>query len=103
MFAGRGASMKVLFRVGTLAMVMLILGLPAMRKVGAKSPAPQSKNSPSAPTPSPTQSPASQRPPQTTTSQAYPAAQVEGGQSVFLQQCAFCHGRDAGGGETGPD
>jgi cytochrome c oxidase cbb3-type subunit 3 len=22
---------------------------------------------------------------------------------VFLQQCAFCHGRDAGGGETGPD
>jgi cytochrome c oxidase cbb3-type subunit 3 len=25
------------------------------------------------------------------------------GGSVFQQNCAFCHGRDAGGGETGPD
>lgn len=25
------------------------------------------------------------------------------GQSLFQQQCAFCHGRDAAGGETGPD
>jgi len=25
------------------------------------------------------------------------------GGPVFLQQCAFCHGRDAGGGEDGPD
>jgi cytochrome c oxidase cbb3-type subunit III len=24
------------------------------------------------------------------------------GESVFMQNCAFCHGRDAGGGETGP-
>jgi cytochrome c oxidase cbb3-type subunit 3 len=28
---------------------------------------------------------------------------IESGQAVFLQRCAFCHGRDAGGGETGPD
>lgn len=28
---------------------------------------------------------------------------IENGQSIFLQRCAFCHGRDAGGGETGPD
>jgi mono/diheme cytochrome c family protein len=28
---------------------------------------------------------------------------VENGHSVFEQNCAFCHGRDAGGGETGPD
>lgn len=34
---------------------------------------------------------------------SYPAALVESGQSLFLQNCAFCHGRDAGGGETGPD
>jgi cytochrome c oxidase cbb3-type subunit 3 len=27
---------------------------------------------------------------------------VAGG-SLFQQNCAFCHGRDAGGGETGPD
>jgi cytochrome c oxidase cbb3-type subunit 3 len=25
------------------------------------------------------------------------------GNSLFQQNCAFCHGRDAGGGETGPD
>jgi cytochrome c oxidase cbb3-type subunit III len=35
--------------------------------------------------------------------QTFPAAQVENGQTLFLQNCAFCHGRDAGGGETGPD
>ncbi|MGC2404211.1 MAG: c-type cytochrome [Acidobacteriaceae bacterium] len=30
------------------------------------------------------------------------AAATAGG-GVFQQNCAFCHGRDAGGGETGPD
>ena len=29
--------------------------------------------------------------------------QVQKGQSLFATQCAFCHGRDAAGGETGPD
>lgn len=29
--------------------------------------------------------------------------QVQAGKSLFAQQCAFCHGRDAGGGESGPD
>ena len=28
---------------------------------------------------------------------------VKTGQTLFQQQCAFCHGRDAGGGETRPD
>ena len=28
---------------------------------------------------------------------------IENGKSLFQQDCAFCHGRDAGGGETGPD
>jgi len=31
------------------------------------------------------------------------AALVERGQSLFQRDCAFCHGRDAAGGETGPD
>ncbi len=35
--------------------------------------------------------------------ESYPPALVESGQSLFQQNCAFCHGRDAGGGETGPD
>ena len=42
-------------------------------------------------------------PTKTVTPQTYPQAQIEAGQGVFLQNCAFCHGRDAGGGETGPD
>lgn len=29
--------------------------------------------------------------------------QVEAGRALFLQNCAFCHGRDAMGGESGPD
>jgi cytochrome c oxidase cbb3-type subunit 3 len=28
---------------------------------------------------------------------------VEAGQTRFQKECAFCHGRDAGGGEDGPD
>jgi cytochrome c oxidase cbb3-type subunit 3 len=37
------------------------------------------------------------------TESGYPAPLIESGQSLFQQDCAFCHGRDAGGGETGPD
>lgn len=33
----------------------------------------------------------------------YPAALVETGAGLFRQNCAFCHGRNATGGETGPD
>ena len=40
---------------------------------------------------------------QSTTSQAAPGEQVQKGQALFATQCAFCHGRDAAGGETGPD
>lgn len=40
--------------------------------------------------------------------QSLPPAEVsplalENGQTLFQQNCAFCHGRDAAGGETGPD
>lgn len=31
------------------------------------------------------------------------AALAEAGGAQFTQQCGFCHGRDAGGGEDGPD
>jgi len=34
---------------------------------------------------------------------SYPLAQVQDGDSLFQQNCAFCHGRTAGGGEGGPD
>jgi cytochrome c oxidase cbb3-type subunit III len=35
--------------------------------------------------------------------QSFSPARVASGHSLFLQNCAFCHGRDAGGGESGPD
>jgi cytochrome c oxidase cbb3-type subunit 3 len=34
---------------------------------------------------------------------SYPLPQVQSGGLVFRQHCSFCHGRDAGGGESGPD
>lgn len=46
---------------------------------------------------------AAQSTPQASAPQAAPTEQVQKGQSLFATQCAFCHGRDAGGGETGPD
>jgi cytochrome c oxidase cbb3-type subunit 3 len=53
--------------------------------------------------PAPGQSPASLPPPQTVTPQTYPAEQIQVGEGRFASQCGFCHGRDAAGGETGPD
>jgi cytochrome c oxidase cbb3-type subunit III len=51
----------------------------------------------------PGQSPASQRPPATTVPQSYSAGQIRAGESRFVSECGFCHGRDAQGGESGPD
>ena len=51
----------------------------------------------------PTQSPASRRPLKTVTPQTYPIEQIQAGGVRFSSQCGFCHGRDAAGGETGPD
>lgn len=33
----------------------------------------------------------------------YPAELVQNGAALFRQDCSFCHGRDAAGGESGPD
>jgi mono/diheme cytochrome c family protein len=40
------------------------------------------------------------RPPATVTVQAYPAEQVQAGQTAFASRCGFCHGRDTAGGEA---
>ena len=39
----------------------------------------------------------------TVASKSYPPALIASGGSFFRQNCSFCHGRDAGGGESGPD
>ena len=51
----------------------------------------------------PGQSPASPRRPEAAAPQSYPPEQVQAGQRLFSAQCGFCHGRDAMGGESGPD
>ena len=51
----------------------------------------------------PSPSPASKPPPASKSRDAYPAEQVQAGQSKFAAECGFCHGRDAAGGESGPD
>jgi Cytochrome c, mono- and diheme variants len=37
-----------------------------------------------------------------TQNKAAPKELIESGRTLFQQQCGFCHGRGAGGGETGP-
>jgi len=49
------------------------------------------------------QSPASQPRLKTLTPQTYTAEQIQTGELRFGAQCGFCHGRDAAGGEIGPD
>jgi cytochrome c oxidase cbb3-type subunit III len=36
-------------------------------------------------------------------SKVYPPQLVQQGSALFRKDCSFCHGRDAGGGESGPD
>jgi cytochrome c oxidase cbb3-type subunit 3 len=50
-----------------------------------------------------TQSPASRPRPKPATPQTYTPAQVRDGEVRFAAQCGFCHGKDAAGGESGPD
>jgi cytochrome c oxidase cbb3-type subunit 3 len=49
------------------------------------------------------QSPAARPRPKSVAPQTYTAAQVKSGEGKFTGQCGFCHGRDAAGGEGGPD
>jgi len=60
-------------------------------------------NSQGRPARSQTQSPASKPRPKSATPQTYSAGQVRAGEVQFGAQCGFCHGKDAAGGESGPD
>lgn len=86
------------FWIRALIFAILLVVVVAARELSIQAQAAQGQNPPPA-----AASPASQVPQQTVTPQTYPQAQIDAGQGVFLQNCAFCHGRDAGGGETGPD
>jgi cytochrome c oxidase cbb3-type subunit 3 len=43
------------------------------------------------------------KPSGTVAPKSYPPALVQSGSDLFRQDCSFCHGREAGGGESGPD
>jgi len=49
------------------------------------------------------QSPASSPRLKSSTPQTYTSEQIREGEIRFGAQCGFCHGKDAAGGETGPD
>lgn len=92
------------------SIVVLSVWVAAFLQAQAPAPAPTPPATPPAQAPQPPAqgggrqgSPASQRPPQSVTPQTYPPEQVLAGQALFASQCGFCHGRDAMGGETGPD
>lgn len=51
----------------------------------------------------PSQSPAARPRPKAKDTETWPAEQVKAGEIRFVSQCGFCHGRDAAGGESGPD
>jgi cytochrome c oxidase cbb3-type subunit 3 len=78
------------FRWPLLGSVLLVLALFASLAVSAaqapshNAPAPAKQTGPVVP-------------------RSYPLALVQSGGLVFRQHCSFCHGRDAGGGESGPD
>ena len=55
------------------------------------------------PTFMPSGAPAQATPPAPVAMAAGPRTPAGPGASTYLQNCAFCHGRDAGGGESGPD
>jgi cytochrome c oxidase cbb3-type subunit 3 len=79
---------------------MKILKLFALASIAfAQPPNPQARP-PRAPS---TQSPASKARPKSATPQRYSADEVREGEVRFGSQCGFCHGKDAAGGESGPD
>ncbi len=49
------------------------------------------------------QTPSAVQPAAQVVPKSYPLSQIQSGRDIFRQDCSFCHGRDAGGGETGPD
>ena len=81
---------------------ILIAGiLIAQAPAALGQPNPQAR--PARPPRSSTQSPASAPRPKSAAPQTFTAAQLREGEVRFGAQCGFCHGKDAAGGESGPD
>lgn len=87
-----------------LTVVACIVVLPCSRNSSVRGETRQdaAKSAPAAPT-GKEQNAAAQAEPQSTALPAFPPEQIQAGKTLFASQCSFCHGRDAGGGESGPD
>ena len=85
-------------KVTTFSTVLIAGFLISQAPVALGQPNPQGR-----PARSQTQSPASSPRPKSATPQTYTAEQVREGGARFGSQCGFCHGKDAAGGESGPD
>ena len=82
-------------KAGTM-MIALICAAPAAFGQANSQARPQRPQGPS-------QSPASRPRPKAASKQTYTAEQIREGEVRFAAQCGFCHGKDAAGGESGPD
>ena len=86
-----------------LPVVLTVAAAVAGQEPGVRPAARPAKNQAKTAPRDPIQSPASRPVPRTLTPQSYPIGQIQTGSTRFVAQCGFCHGRDAAGGETGPD
>lgn len=92
-----GLSIFKLRMFAPITVAVLASGLPVMAQ--SKTPQPKTAQTKTAQTKTAQTNPARTK----TTQVAYPPALVDSGKTLFGQNCAFCHGRDAQGGEAGPD
>jgi cytochrome c oxidase cbb3-type subunit 3 len=92
-----------IFAIALLAAGVVIGQGPAGQPAGQAKAQTKAKAQAKGPPRDPAQSPASQPRPQTVTAQTYSNEQIQAGQQRFTSECGFCHGRDAAGGESGPD
>lgn len=88
----------ITFPIVFTAGLVILQGAPAFGQANS-----QLQPRPARPQRPPGQSPASAPRPKSATPQDYSAAQVREGEVQFGSQCGFCHGKDAAGGESGPD
>lgn len=92
MWQGDNPEMNMSRTLSVLGTAMLVAGM-----VMAQGPAARDPNR------NPSQSPAARPHPKAKDTETWSADEVTAGETRFVAQCGFCHGRDTAGGESGPD
>lgn len=89
--------MKILLKSAIVVTSMAVLVVPPIREAAAQS----GNNRPASPASRPSFSVGKQA--SLPEHAKFAPEQIKDGSALFTQNCAFCHGKDAGGGESGPD